>query len=358
MEKRPLHSESLFGSELFQRVCGRDEVELIGKAQIKEIFGRKRVLVTGAGGTIGSAVVRRLIDSGLEDVTFLDRDESALHALALSVSDKAASHSEKCVVADIKDKKGLSEVFDAHRPDIVIHAAALKHLVILERFPREGFLTNISGTMNLIEVSRDYGVSHFTNVSTDKAANPTSFLGITKRITEIITASLSNDFMTTSSVRFGNVFASRGSVIETFIHQIENDLPVTITDVEVERFFMSHREAANLVLTATSLIKDSLYIQDMGAPVRILDVIQAIAGILGKEFSIKQIGLQDGEKISEELFDSAPLPTIFPTIFEVKPPVVTDIHQALSCKLAPSTNSEAYNSAKEIMFDLNSQLFG
>jgi FlaA1/EpsC-like NDP-sugar epimerase len=148
----------------------------------------------------------------------------------------------------------VKDVIEKVSPDVVIHAAALKHLVILERFPREGYLTNILGTLNVAELCVELGIKKFVNISTDKAANPVSILGKTKKIGELITEEAYNESsLRQCSVRFGNVFASRGSVIETFIHQIKNGLPVTITDEKVARFFMSHNEAANLVLAAASL---------------------------------------------------------------------------------------------------------
>lgn len=353
---KALPSEFLRGKEYFEEVCGRKEVELFSAQSIHDYFSQRKVLITGAGGTIGSAVARRLVESGASNVSFLDRDESALHALALSVSDKAASHNEKCIVADIKDEEGLREVFREVLPDVVIHAAALKHLVILERFPKEGFLTNIVGTLNLLNVSKEFGVSQFINVSTDKAALPTSFLGITKRIGEICTASLGNSTFKTSSVRFGNVFASRGSVIETFVHQIQNDIPVTLTELDVDRFFMSHQEAANLILSATTMDSNSLFIQDMGEPVKIFDLIGRLANKLQHDFTIRLIGLQSGEKLSEDLFETQGSATEFATIFKIKAPYVSDINLFLSGKLSPSSNSEARSAAFALLENLESNL--
>jgi FlaA1/EpsC-like NDP-sugar epimerase len=353
---KALPSEFFRSKEYFEVGCGRKELELFSAESICDYFSQKKILITGAGGTIGSAVARRLVESGAANVTFLDRDESALHALALSVSDKAASHNEKCIVADIKDEDGLREVFREVLPDIVIHAAALKHLVILERFPKEGFLTNIGGTLNLLTVSKEFGVSQFINVSTDKAALPTSFLGITKRIGEICTASFGNSNFKTSSVRFGNVFASRGSVIETFIHQIQNNIPVTLTELNVDRFFMSHQEAANLILSATTLKSDALFIQDMGSPVKILDLIERLAQKLQHEFTIRIIGLQSGEKLSEDLFETKGSSTKFSTIFKLKAPFVSNINSILSGKLNPSSNIEARRNAVALLENLESNL--
>lgn len=356
MTIRPLPSEFIKSTEIFETVVGRAEIELIDLRKIKKILSGKKILITGAGGTIGSSVARRVLQSGHQDVYFLDRDESALHALALSVSDKAASHSEKCIVGDIKDLKGLNEIFRNLRPDLVIHAAALKHLVMLERFPREGFMTNIVGTRNVLEASKEFEVSQFVNVSTDKAAFPKSFLGLTKRIGEIFTANGSDSKLTTSSVRFGNVFASRGSVIETFVHQIRQGIPVTITSEEVTRFFMSHQEAANLILSAASLNENALFIQEMGEPVSIKRVIEVLARNLGKDFSLRVIGLQNGEKLHEDLFDGEHEKTEFDTIHRVNAPRAEVNTEVFSHLLNPQSNSEATENARTIAEYLNTKL--
>jgi dTDP-glucose 4,6-dehydratase len=282
---------------------------------LQELFGNSRILIIGAGGSIGSALARRLIYSKIKNVFFLDRDESALHGLALELSSKAASQSKNFFIGDIRDPESISDVISLVKPTIVIHAAALKHLVTLERFPREGFLTNIVGTLNIAELCVNYGVPQFVNISTDKAANPTSILGKTKKIAELITEEVFlNTNLKQCSVRFGNVFASRGSVIETFIYQIENDIPVTITDTSVARYFMSQNEAANLVLAATSLKESGVYIQDMGQEVLITDVINQISKYLKRPYSIKVIGLQKGEKMHEELYDGPTSSTEFSSI--------------------------------------------
>ena len=303
MEKFHLGSEFKNAKILFKNIVGREENILVTDEQLRGFYANKRILVIGAGGTIGSSVSRRLVLAGLKNVYFLDRDESALHALALSISDSAASHSEKCIVADIKDLSGIKLVFKNYKPDIVVHAAALKHLVVLERFQREGYLTNVIGTFNLLTAAAEFNVSQFINISTDKAANPTSFLGKTKKVTEHLTHSFDDrQGMKTCSVRFGNVFASRGSVIETFIHQIENGIPVTLTDSQVTRFFMSHDEAANLILSAGIMSTNGVLVQNMGSEVYLTQVIDRLSQHLGKDYEINIIGLQVGEKLQEELY--------------------------------------------------------
>lgn len=301
--------------KLFQLVVGRSETQLLRDDELRAMFGEARILVIGAGGSIGSALSRRLVLAGNQNIYFLDRDESTLHGLALQLSNTAASLSEKCFIADIRDRQSVREVIESVRPTIVIHAAALKHLVMLERFPREGYLTNIIGTLNVAELCVELGVKQFVNISTDKAANPISVLGKTKKLAELIVEeAYLNSELKQCSVRFGNVFASRGSVIETFVHQIENGLPVTITDSKVARFFMSRNEAANLVLAAASLNESGTYIQNMGDEVFILDVVRRIGETLGRAPRIVFIGLQMGEKLHEELYDGPTSMTKFKSI--------------------------------------------
>lgn len=303
IKPRALQSEFLSNSDFFEKIIGRNELELISQKDISEFFISKRVMIVGAGGTIGSAVARRLVTSQVKDVYFLDRDESALHALALSLSDKAASHSELCVVADVKDYNGLNSILSEYKPDVVIHAAALKHLVIVERFPREAYITNVLGTLNVLKAASNNNVSQVINISTDKAANPTSLLGKTKRITELLVNEYSKSKnLNCCSVRFGNLFASRGSVIETFIHQIQNELPVTLTDELVTRYFMSHDEAANLILASAKFEENGVFVQNMGKEIMVSKVVDSLAENLGIKYSVRLIGLQPGEKLHEELY--------------------------------------------------------
>ena len=327
--------------EFFKHIVGRSETQLLNDDQIQNFFNKEKILVIGAGGSIGSALARRLISAKIKNVFFLDRDESALHGLALELSDTAASHSENCFIADIRDSQSIKDVIEEVRPTVVIHAAALKHLVVLERFPREGFLTNIIGTLNIAELCVELGVKQFVNISTDKAANPTSVLGKTKKLAELLAEEV---FIGTGlmqcSVRFGNVFASRGSVIETFVHQIKNGIPVTVTDSQVARFFMSHNEAANLVLAAASLQESGTYIQNMGQEVLILEVVNRIAKYLDLKPIIKIVGLKNGEKMHEELYDGPILATKFNSISRSIHSTKIGLAKEVR-KFAPSNNAEA-----------------
>ena len=341
MNQRSLSTEFNSPKEFFEKITGRSEIQLLSDSQIQEFFLNKKILITGAGGTIGSAVARRLKEADISKVYYLDRDESALHALALSLSDMAASHSLKCLVADVKDIVGLQILFEEIKPEIIIHTAALKHLVVLERFPREGFLTNVLGTMNVLKAAAATGVSQVLNVSTDKAALPTSILGKTKLIAEHITQELNSNQFLTSSVRFGNVFASRGSVIETFIHQIENNLPVTITDPEVTRFFMSHNEAANLILASCMMQTNAVFVQEMGARIKILDVVNKLGDTMGRVPNLKYVGLQPGEKLHEDLYEKDFLTTANAAIVKLPFQNVSGISTSVSGSDAPTSNQEA-----------------
>jgi dTDP-glucose 4,6-dehydratase len=332
----------------FSTIVGRPEIELLENLTIRNFFLDKRILITGAGGTIGSAVARRLANAGVLSTYYLDRDESALHALALSLSDRAASHSDKCFVGDVKDELGILNIFNGIKPDVVIHTAALKHLVVLERFPREGFNTNVFGTLNVLKAAKACGATNLVNVSTDKAALPTSVLGKTKLVAELLTSNFNNVNLKTKSVRFGNVFASRGSVIETFVHQLRNNLPVTITDPDVTRFFMSHNEAANLILATCMMEESAVYVQEMGLRVRIVDVVKRLADNMEKELNLNFIGLESGEKLHEDLYDGEYSDTPFPAIVKL----LTREPEGILQFLSTSTPPESDNQARKLLDDL------
>ena len=290
--------------EFFKHIVGRSETQLLDDDQIQNFFNEEKILVIGAGGSIGSALARRLISAKIKNVFFLDRDESALHGLALELSDTAASHSENCFIADIRDSQSIKDVIEEVIPTIVIHAAALKHLVVLERFPREGFLTNIIGTLNIAELCVELGVKQFVNISTDKAADPISVLGKTKLISEQLTAGYAemNKGYKYVSVRFGNVFGSRGSVMQTFSKQIELGTAITITDPKVQRYFMTLEDSVHLVLQAAIQGEsgDTLILK-MGEPILIKDIAAKLIKASGKKIEVKFSSLRPGEKLTELL---------------------------------------------------------
>jgi|694.fasta_scaffold47929_2 FlaA1/EpsC-like NDP-sugar epimerase len=327
--------------EFFTYVVGRPEYHLLNDSDLQSKFKNSRILITGAGGTIGSALASRLILAKIDNVFLLDHDESALHKLSLNLSHESASHSEKCFIADIRDRQSVKDVIEQVKPTLVVHAAALKHLVMLERFPREGFLTNLVGTLNVAELCAELAVEQFVNISTDKAANPTSILGKTKKLAELITAEIFTDTgLKHCSVRFGNVFASRGSVIETFIYQIKNGISVTITDLQVARFFMSNNEAANLILAAASIQETGTYIQNMGDEVAIKEVVDRIATYFNLSAKMEIIGLKQGEKLHEELFDGPTSSTKFESILLSRYRVKNGLAQDVKANI-PLNNAEA-----------------
>jgi FlaA1/EpsC-like NDP-sugar epimerase len=273
-------------------------------ASIAHYLRGKRVLVTGAGGSIGSELCRQLRRFGPRSLVMLDRDESGLHAVQMSIEGRALLDDPRLVVADIRDRPRMSEVFARHRPQVVFHAAALKHLPLLELHPSEAVKTNVWGTQVLLELSAEFEVEHFVNISTDKAANPTSTLGYSKRIAERLTADMAR--RTTGvfvSVRFGNVLGSRGSMLTTFETQIESGGPVTVTHPEVTRYFMTTTEAVELVIQAGAIgRRGEVLVLDMGDPVSIDDVARQLIARSQRPIRIDYTGLRPGEKLHEELW--------------------------------------------------------
>lgn len=263
----------------------------------------EKILITGAGGSIGSRLALSLSNIGGVDFLATDRDESALHSLSLKLTSTALFENDKFILLDIRDSVGAQMVVEKYRPTIIIHAAALKHLSVLERQPREALLTNVYGTLNLLEIAQKVGIKKFVNISTDKAAKPVSVLGQSKYLAELMTAHFKNilesDF---TSVRFGNVFGSRGSVIETFVDQIRKGLPITVTHKDVKRYFMHPDEAASLTLKSLYLRYGDIHLFEMGDPVLIIDLITQIQKLLGGHSSLILTGLREGEKMNEDLF--------------------------------------------------------
>jgi len=307
----PTTSEIIGGKIKLGDISNVSEEDLLGRRPIKtdepgilELLAGKRILITGAGGSIGSELVRQVHRYQPAYVGILDRDESAIHAVQLSLDGRGLLDSEDLILADIRDSERMLEVMETSRPDIVFHAAALKHLSLLQRYPDEGYKTNVLGTQNVLNACQAAGVSVFINISTDKAADPTCVLGHTKLMTERMTASTvpvnGERFM---SVRFGNVLGSRGSVLTTFRHQIEHGGPVTVTDPDATRYFMTIPEAVHLVLQSAVIGENSeTLLLDMGEPMRIDDVARQMIEKSGREIKIVYTGLRPGEKLDEVLF--------------------------------------------------------
>ncbi|GAB3815813.1 nucleoside-diphosphate sugar epimerase/dehydratase [Tessaracoccus terricola] len=273
-------------------------------AAIADYVAGKVVLVTGAGGSIGSELARQVHGLGPAKLVLLDRDESALHSVQLSLYGVGLLDTDDMVLCDIRDEAALAKVFETHRPEVVFHAAALKHLPMLERYPEEGWKTNVLGSLNVLRCAKAVGVANFVNVSTDKAADASSVLGRTKRVAERLTAWYAEELVLPYvSVRFGNVLGSRGSVLHTFRAQIERGGPITVTDPDVTRYFMTIPEACELVLQAGAIGQPgAVMVLDMGEPIKIVDVAERLIAESGKDIEIKFTGLRHGEKLHEVLF--------------------------------------------------------
>lgn len=304
-------------------LLGRHEVQIDTEGIAGYITGR-RVLVTGAGGSIGSELCRQLDRFAPERLVMLDRDESALHAVQLSIEGRAMLDSPNLVVADIRDRERILEVFEQHRPLVVFHAAALKHLPLLELHPAEGFKTNVVGTQHVLDAAAAAGVERFINISTDKAADPTSILGYTKRMAERLTAAAAGSTgRSYVSVRFGNVLGSRGSVLTTFRAQVLAGGPITVTHPDVTRYFMTVEEAVQLVIQAGAVgTSGEALVLDMGEPVRIADVARHLADASARPVEVVFTGLRPGEKLHEVLHatDERPRPSAHPLITAVDVP--------------------------------------
>lgn len=289
--------------------------------QIAESLRGKRILVTGAGGSIGSELCRQLSRFRPAELMMLDRDESGLHSVQLSITDSAMLDGDDTILASIRDRESIMEIFQERRPQIVFHAAALKHMPLLEQYPLEALKTNALGTQNVLDAAEAAGVEVFVNVSTDKAANPSSVLGYSKRVAERFTAAKATEHSDSKyvSVRFGNVLGSRGSVLTVFEKQIKSGGPVTVTDPEVNRFFMTIPEACQLVLQAAAVGESGeTLVLDMGEPIKIADVARTLIEQSGSRIEIVYTGLRANEKMAEELFDDS------------EEMVQTERHEALS----------------------------
>ncbi|NKX54555.1 polysaccharide biosynthesis protein [Arthrobacter mobilis] len=294
-------------------LIGRQPVD-IHVEEIAHYVTGKRVLVTGAGGSIGSELCRQIHEFAPSELIMLDRDESGLQATQISITGQGLLTGQDTVLADIRDPRAVSDIFRSRRPEVVFHAAALKHVSLLEQYPEEAWKTNVLGSLNVLNAAREAGVQTFVNISTDKAANPTTVLGHSKRVAEKLTAWVAHQTgRKYVSVRFGNVLGSRGSVLPLFTEQIRKGGPVTVTDPEATRFFMTIPEACQLVIQAGAIGRGGeVLILDMGEPVRILDVARRMIELSGKDIDIVFTGLRQGEKLHEDLVgdgedDSRPL---------------------------------------------------
>jgi FlaA1/EpsC-like NDP-sugar epimerase len=306
----PTTTELISGGARIEGVRDPRISDLLGRrairTDVRAIAGQftgKRILVTGAGGSIGSELCRQLHQFGPAELIMLDRDESALHEIQLTLHGRALLDSDETVLADIRDARRVHEVFQRFRPQIVFHAAALKHLPLLERYPAEAVQSNILGTRTVLEAAAACGAESFVNISTDKAVNPASVLGNSKKIAERLTAHMAGQADGTYlSVRFGNVLGSRGSVLGALSAQVRAGGPLTVTHPEVTRYFMTADEAVQLVLQAAVIGgTGEVLILDMGEPVRIADLARRLVAQSAAPVDIVYTGLRPGEKLCEEL---------------------------------------------------------
>lgn len=284
---------------------------------LRALVAGKRVLVTGAGGSIGSEVCRQVANLGCGHLVLLDNSEFGLFKIDQEVGDRWPTLSRREYLHDVRNAGLLNACFEAERPDVVFHAAALKHVPLMERHPCESVLTNVVGTWNVAEAANAVHVKHMVFISTDKAVDPPNVMGATKRLAEAVVRAQQNGTGDTrfSVVRFGNVLGSAGSVVPTFRAQIERGGPVTLTHTEIERYFMTIPEAVQLVLHATAHSAQQpdgplgVFVLDMGKPVKIIDLARQLIGLygktVGKDIEIEVTGLRPGEKLFEELIDSS-----------------------------------------------------
>jgi FlaA1/EpsC-like NDP-sugar epimerase len=337
-----LHERPLTTSDIRdltdEDLLGRRHIN-IDLQQISDYVVNRRVLVTGAGGSIGSELCRQLARFNPSELIMLDRDESALHEVQLSIHGRALLDTPQTVLADLRDADTIHRIFAMRKPEVVFHAAALKHLPLLESYPLEAYQTNIRGTLTLLEAAEKNDVAVFVNISTDKAANPISVLGYSKRIAERLTAGFGGNGSKGKyiSVRFGNVLGSRGSVLMSFRDQIDKGGPVTVTHKGVTRYFMTISEAVQLVIQAGAIGDNGeVLVLDMGKPVSIYEVAAQLVKNSGKAVEIEIVGLRSGEKVHEELFGDGEVDT------RPRHPLISHVAvQPLGSELVLSTPSDA-----------------
>ncbi len=291
-----------------------DVSDLIGRQAVSidtQIIGNsiknKKVLITGAAGSIGAEIVRQISYYEPRKIGILDINESDLADLELQISRIYNKNKIKMYLCDISDLSRVEKVFEEFNPEIVFHAAAYKHVPVMEKYPEEAVRVNILGTYNLVETSKNFGVDNFILISTDKAVNPTSIMGASKRIAEYIVTGMSPQSNSKYlAVRFGNVIGSRGSVIPIFIDQLKNGGPITVTHPEMKRYFMTIPEAVSLVLQAGATgLNGDVFILDMGEPVKIIDLVRDLIRLNNlvpdEDIKIEYTGIREGEKLFEEI---------------------------------------------------------
>jgi len=289
-------------------VIGREAVS-VGLLKGSNVYRDKRILITGAGGSIGSEICRQLINLEPEYMVLVDSSEHNLYNIDIELRDQDVPVNFRSVLLDITEREPLEQVVRDEDIDIILHAAAYKHVPLLERNAAAAVKNNVIGTLNVARIAGDLGIERFLKISTDKAVNPSSVMGATKRMAELIVQSLNSVYSDTQYyiVRFGNVLGSNGSVVPRFINQINNNQPVTITHPDITRYFMTIPEASKLVLRAAAFDRsDHIFVLDMGQPIKIEEIARILIKISGKspdkDIPIVYTGLREGEKLEEELF--------------------------------------------------------
>ncbi|MBV8738141.1 MAG: polysaccharide biosynthesis protein [Alphaproteobacteria bacterium] len=327
-------SEHVLEPIALEDLLGRPQA-VLDRAAMSQLIRGRRVLVTGAGGTIGAELSRQIAAICPSLLVLIENSEFALYTIDMELRERFPEVATLPLLRDVRDRAQIDAVLAAERPEIVFHAAALKHLPIVEANPVEGVLTNVAGTRNVAEAARAFGVSTVVMISTDKAVNPTSVMGASKRIAESLCQALDlHEARRTAgatryvTVRFGNVLGSTGSVVPLFSRQLAAGGPLTVTHPEVTRFFMTVREAVELVLQAAALspgaetadLRGKICVLDMGEPVKIVDLAEQMIRLAGlrpdRDVKIAFVGLRPGEKLHEELFhpDEPLIPTSSPAI--------------------------------------------
>jgi len=296
-------------------LLGRPEI-VLNREEISKLISGRRILITGAGGSIGSELVRQIAALYPQHITLLELSEFNLYKIEMEMTEKFPDLSVRAVIADVRDASRLTQVFREEKPDIVFHAAAIKHVPLAEQNTREAILTNVIGTRFVADCAAKSGVIAMVQISTDKAVNPCNVMGATKRLAEMYCQALDMNSQQTRfmTVRFGNVLGSTGSVVPRFQEQLSGGGPITVTHPDITRYFMTIREAVELVLQASAFgvrpgdVRGKILVLDMGNPVKITDLARQmirLAGLRpGEDIKIAYTGLRPGEKLYEELFSS------------------------------------------------------